>query len=89
MTIPGFQAEASAYRSTGGYLTGPPRGATGDRIVPALTDRQQQLADCYRQDDACYAECTDLEYPLYEECAASCNAQFDQCVNPDPPQPRR
>ncbi|MGW6914677.1 hypothetical protein ACWGB8_12800 [Kitasatospora sp. NPDC054939] len=91
MTIPGFHAEASLHRYTGGYATGrhpaPTRARTaGDRIVPMLTEEELELIrTCDRRWTGCQEGCEPLRenYDAWQPCNAACNHDYNICMHPE------
>ncbi|WP_035844509.1 hypothetical protein [Kitasatospora azatica] len=85
MGIPGFQAEAAVYRSTGAYATVAPAqaGGTAGRIAPMLSDLQIM---CDRDYDGCEEECAVLldNYDAWKPCGDGCLQNWRICMNPDP-----
>lgn len=82
MTVPGFYAEASAYRSTGSFTTGPlgRRGAP-DRIVPVLW----HAPTCDGLRDKCERRCNSTILAPdflteYDTCMDACGNAFTDCL---------
>ncbi|MFC9324158.1 hypothetical protein [Kitasatospora sp. NPDC057015] len=82
MTIPGFHAEASVYRGTDLYRTGPPASAgTSDRIAPAWY--RPTCADTYSK---CSWKCSFVflgpDLTEYDDCIRDCDNAFAACTDP-------
>jgi len=75
MTMPGFLAEASVYRSTGPYGTGPLNtGAATTRVAPMGTPEEDEARDrCDMANARCERACSwYIDYDTQHECLNAC-----------------